>query len=479
MVHFDVRLTMIAVAACLVSFIHCGDRNPPDANVGPLPQVDLATVDPNLSERLSEKLAVLRAAPNDALANGEVGKLLHAYRLFELAAQFYQRAETLDPGDTRWPYYLGVIEASEGRYDEAIVRFQSALAIYPAFVPAKKRLARALLDDGKFDESLGIYSALLVSEPADAEIRTGIGKVQAALGNTQEAVAHLVRAVEILPNYGEAHYALALAYRDLGDEQRATEQFKRYEEDKLGAPFSEDPLMTAVNDLNRSARDYLRAGIEAQKEGRIREAIEHHVRALQLDADLHQAHAGLIVLYGLAGNSDAARRHYQQALTLNPNSVAVHYNYGRLCYDEENYKQADESFQRALEINPDDAFVNNNMGETKEQLGRIEDAIRYYRRAVANRPDYGHAHFNLGRTMMQQNRPEDAIREFRLALGEETFRTPTYLATLASAYTSVGRLSEAAETLELAREMAQRYEQNDMIEMINRDIKRLAAQSSR
>lgn len=474
----DVRFTVVAVFVALIALVDCSGRNPPPVEVGPLPQIDLSTLDPNLSERLAPKLAVLRANPEDVSSNGDVGKLLHAYRLFGLAAQFYQRAQILEPASLQWPYYLGVVWASDGLYDAAIVSFNSALAIEPAFTPAKMRLARTLLEAGKLDESLRIYKALLVNEPADPEIRNGLGRVHAALGNTEESVAHLTRAVELLPNYGEAHYALALAYRDLGDEESAADHLRRYEDDKLGVPISVDPLMAVVNNLNKGPREYLRAAIEAQKAGRIREAIEHNLQALRLDPDLHQAHAGLIVLYGLVGESASARRHYEKALELNPNSVAVHSNYGRLSYDEGNYNQANVSFQRALEINPNDAFVNNNMGETNEQLGRLDDAIRYYQRAIANRPDYGHAHFNLGRTMMQKERLDDAIREFRLALEEETFRTPTYLATLASAYTRLGKMSEAADTLELARRTAQRYGQDEMVQIINRDIRRLAAQSA-
>ncbi|MDA0204683.1 MAG: tetratricopeptide repeat protein [Acidobacteria bacterium] len=472
---FDVRLTAIAVSLCLATLIQCADRNPPAAAVGPLPEVDLSTLDPKLSDQLATKLAVVRANPKDVSANGEVAKLLHAYQQLELAVQFYQRAETLEPTGLRWPYYLGVIRASEGRYDEAIASFNSVLAMDPTNLPAEKRLARALLDDGKLDESLSSYKALLVYEPADPEIRRGIGGVHAALGNTEEAVAHLVRAVQILPNYGEAHYALALAYRDLGDEESAAAHFKRYEEDKFSAPSGVDPLMTAVRSLNRKAIEYLRAGVEAERAGRIPEAIAYNLQALELDPSLHQVHASLIVLYAIVGESDSSRLHYQKALALSPDSVVVHYNYGRFSYDKGDYKQASLSFQRALELNPEDAFTNNDMGQTIEQFGRLDEAIRYYRRAIANRPDYGHAHFNLGRTMMQKGRTAEAISEFRLALREETFRTPTYLVTLASAYISLGRMSEAAEMLDLARRMAQQYGQDDVVN----DINRLAARSAR
>lgn len=478
-VRFDVRWVTFAVFSCLIALVACADGNPPPGELDPLPQVDLSTLEPALSVPLSAQLAMLRLDPADASANGEAAKLLQAFRHPELALQFYRRARVLEPSSLQWPYYEGVIQASQGLYDEAIASFTSVLALAPGNLPAEKRRARALLDKGSLEESLRIYKALLVSAPSDPEIRNGIGKVHAALGNAEEAAAHLSRAVEILPNYGEAHYALALVYRDLGDEKRAAEHLRRYEEDQLGAPTGSDPLMASVNSLNSSAVDYLKAGVEAQKAGRIREAIGYNLKALELDPNLHQAYAGLIVLYGLVGDFDTARLHYEKALALNPNSVAVHYNYGRLLYDEGSYRQAREAFQRALELNPDDAFTNNAMGEASEQLGRAEDAARYYRRAVANRPDFDQAHFNLGRTMMQAGRLEEAVGELELSLREETFRTPTFLATLASAYAVLGRLPEAAQTFALARQMAQRYGQDELVRTIDGSVRRLSARAAR
>ena len=471
----DVRFIAVAVFVALIALIHCGGGDPPEAAIGPLPLVDLSTLDPDLADRLTKSISNLRSEPENALFNGEVAMMLHAYQQFELAVQFYQRAQALEPAGLQWPYYLGVIHASQGRYGEAIVSFNSGLEIAPAFVPAKKRLARALLNQEKLDESLRIYRALVANEPDDPEIRNGLGRVHAALGNSEDAVIHLARAVEIQPNYGEAHYALALAYRDLGDEENSANHLQRYEADKFSAPTGSDLLMTALSSLNISAVEYLKAGVEAEEAGRIPEAIDLHLRALQLDLTLHPAHVNLVLLYATNGESDSAKFHYEKALALNPNSVALHYYYGMLAFDGGKYDQAAVSFQRALEINPDYAFANHDLGQLHEQAGRLDDAIRYYRRAVGNRPDYGLAHFNLGRTMMKKDRLGDAIREFQLSLREETSLTPICLATLASAYARLGKMSEAADTFKLARQAAERYGQAALAEEIDNEINQLAA----
>ena len=103
-VRSDVRFTAVAVFVALIALVHCGDRNPPSVEVGPLPQVDLSTLDPDLADRLTKSITNLRAEPENAAFNGDVAMMLHAYQQFELAVQFYQRAQTLEPASLRWRY---------------------------------------------------------------------------------------------------------------------------------------------------------------------------------------------------------------------------------------------------------------------------------------------------------------------------------------------------------------------------------------
>ena len=469
-----VLVILVAGLICL-GLSQCSSDKQQSTEVGPLPDVDFSTLDADLADRLNSAFAILRSRPDDASFNGEAAMMLHAYQQFGLAETFYKRAQTLEPSSLRWPYYMGVIATRAGRHDDAVTSFDGSLAIDPTFLPARKRKARSLLELERLDDSLAIYDELVKESPDDAEIRNGLGKVHAALGNSEDAVIHLARAVKAAPNFGEAHYALALAYRDLGDEKQSQLHLERYENDKYGGPSGMDPLMAAVSRLNISAVEYLKAGVEARDAGRMPEAIGLHLRALQVDPQLQQAHINLIVLYGGSDTPESAEFHYQRGLALNPNSAELHYNYGVLAYDQGNFSQATAAFQRALEINPDYAAANNNMGQMHEQQGRLDDAIRFYRRAVANRPDYGLAHYHLGRMMMLKNRPADAVRELRLALREETAQTPTFLVTLGAVYQTLGDDAEASRTFGLARRMAEHYGQTSLVEQIDNEISKMAS----
>ena len=67
------------------------------------------------------------------------------------------------------------------------------------------------------------------------------------------AVKSYSRAVELSPHFGAAHYALAMAYRTLGDCERAETHLVRHREYQGRRPPFDDPL---------------RERIEAQKTGR-------------------------------------------------------------------------------------------------------------------------------------------------------------------------------------------------------------------
>jgi tetratricopeptide (TPR) repeat protein len=64
-------------------------------------------------------------------AYGELGKLLMATTYFEAAEACYLNAETLAPGDVRWPYYLGHLYKARGPLAKSIASFEKALQMRP------------------------------------------------------------------------------------------------------------------------------------------------------------------------------------------------------------------------------------------------------------------------------------------------------------------------------------------------------------
>ena len=134
-----------------------------------------------------------------------------------------------------------------------------------------------LADRGQIDEAMAHYRKALEIKPDYAEAHNNLGIALAGRGRIDEAIAHYRKALEIKPNYAEAHNNLGIAL----------------------------------------------AGC-----GRIDEAIAHYQKALEIKPDYAEAHNNLGVALADRGRIDEAIAHYQKALEIKPDYAEAHNNLG-------------------------------------------------------------------------------------------------------------------------------------------------------
>src|SRR5262245_32927351 len=276
-----------------------------------LPQLSLQSFAPPIRQQIQEAYDAVRSNPQDAASNGRLGMLLHAYQQNEAAAVCFKRARALDASEFKWLYYLGTVQAALGGHLEAVLTLREAVQRNPDCVPAQLRLAESMLAAAQTDESQQIYAAVLQKHPEAALAHYGMGRVKSARGEPMAAVDHYRKACEITSNFGASHYALALAYRDLGEKAKAQEHLSLYQKDKLGWPSEDNPLSDAIKELSAGAHHFLKKGVALEAAGQIEQAIAEHEQALKIDPKLEQAHVNLISLYGRSGQPGKAEEHYR------------------------------------------------------------------------------------------------------------------------------------------------------------------------
>src|SRR5437762_12108029 len=161
--------------------------------------------------------------------------VLHTYGLLQEAAVCYRRAGQLEPNVLQWAYYLGVVEADQGKCDGAASTLRFALHIDPDSLPAKLRLANCLLASAEWDTSGRLYAEIVEQHPDNADSYYGLGRVRASRRDLAGAAEAYHKATELFSDFGAAHYALALTYRALGKADQASEQLRfRSEERRVG-----------------------------------------------------------------------------------------------------------------------------------------------------------------------------------------------------------------------------------------------------
>jgi len=445
------------------------------STVPELPRLTLDSFSPGIKEQIEEAYSFAQSHAEDAGASGRLGMVLQTYGLLQEAGICYRRAMQLERNSFQWTYYLGSVEADQGRCDSATSTLRLALRIDPNYAPAKLRLANCMLASADWDASGKLYTEIVEQYPDKADAYYGLGRVRAARRDLPGAREAYRKATELFPDFGAAHYALALTYRRLGRADQAEEQLRLYEKNKTGVPPSGDPLLADVRALNHSATYQVQYGVELERQGKLEESAAAHEKALEIDPNLVQAHINLIELYGRLGQFEKAEEHYRASVRIEPGSAESYYNYGVLLLSAEKYSQAEEAFRKTIEINPFHAGAHNNLGYLLERQSNFSEAEAEYRKAIEDKPSDRQAHFNLGRILVNQKNFREGILELRKTIEPEDENTPRFVYALGAAFARSGDRENALRYIRQAREGAAARGQSTLLASIERDLHTLEA----
>jgi tetratricopeptide (TPR) repeat protein len=438
----------------------------------PLPSLALDSYPDAAKGAIARAYESARRAPDDGQAAGQLGRVLHAWEQWEAARAAYTRAAALATQAHEWPYLNALVLQRLARPDLAVAALRETLARAPSYLPARLKLAEALLDAGDIEESARRFAELTDPSCAPA-VQFGLGTIAAREGRHAEAVSHLERAVALFPEFGAAHYALARSYRALGRLEQAGTALAKHAEFGARWPAIADPVALTVSTLREDPGALLQRGVKQADAGDVAAAIASHEAALALNPSFAQAHANLIPLYGRTRNWTKAEEHYRAVVTLAVNVADAHYDYGVLLGMQERWDPAAEAYRKALELNPQHAQARNNLGQILERQGRIADAAAEYRLAVESQPTLRIARFNLGRMLIAQGQHEAAATELSQLTEPRDAEAPRYLFALATAHVYAGRRLEAIKWATEAKALAERFGDAALAAAIEKDLARI------
>lgn len=438
-----------------------------------LPVVDVAALPGAAGRAIGEAYADARAHPADVHAVGRLAITLHAWEQWDAAAGAYEAARRLAPGERQWWYLAGLLETARGRHGDALPLFERAAALAPGVAAGRLRVAEARLETGDFKGSEPLLLALAREPATAAPAAYGLGRVAMARDDYAGAIIQFERAAAIFPDFGAAHYALALAYRRLGRTGDAVKALERQQKCLACWPAVADPVAALIPAAREDAAAVMKRGIQLASEGDVQRAIEAHERALALAPALVQARVNLITLYGRAGKWADAETQYRQVITAGKNIGEAHANYAQVLLAQRRAADAVPIFRDALASSPGDGAARNGLGLALEMTGDGAGALAAYEHAVADAPTLRVARFNYGRALVAAGRAQDAIAEFGKLLEPEDEETPRYLFALSAARVRAGDIQGGRSQAMDALAMARRYGQTDLAATIERDLEGL------
>jgi Flp pilus assembly protein TadD len=225
--------------------------------------------------------------------------------------------------------------AMRGDWMAALFQYNRALSL-----AAKKdkyrlrtKMAEACLRDRQFVQAGVIFKELSKKKPQDAEQHQGMGLAYLGQGLDQEALASLLKAVEMDPSLWRAHSGLGILYN---------------------------------------------------KDRQPKKAIASFLAATKLQPNAPSLFNNLGMSYFIAGDLKRAEKAFTRAVRLNPNFKLAHNNLGMVMMRQGRLREAQEHFETATSRSQ----ALNNIGVLLAWQGKTKKAAEQFKEAIDSMPRF-------------------------------------------------------------------------------------------
>jgi tetratricopeptide (TPR) repeat protein len=414
-------LTPILAAApifALVAGLACSRRAQEPASLRPISQPDLARASESVKAQLQDAYASLTLTTEDRDANtpprsdayGRLGMLLMAAAFLDEAEACFLNAESLAPGELRWPYYLGHLYKAKGETDKSAAAFERALEATPDDPTTLVWLGDAYLDQGRPDAAIRVLERALARQPQSAAALFRLARASLAKNESARAIGQLEQALALDRNAAPViHYQLSVAYRQLGDLAQADRHVRQRGPGEVRPP---DPLMQELESLLESAIAYEVRGARA------------------LDAR----------------DWPVAAADFRKGIALAPNEPSLHHKLGTALFLSGDARAAREEFEAALRLSPAFVKAHYSLGVLLGSSGHPDQAIAHLSAAVKQDPTYVDARLRLADMLRMNGQPAEAIAHYREAANLDARVIDAPLGTV-MALVTLGRYAEARDRL--------------------------------
>jgi tetratricopeptide (TPR) repeat protein len=310
---------------------------------------------------VGQSSAALNPQRQQALALEQQGNNSEA----EAAWLVYQKAHPSDPE----PYaHLGLLEARQEQYKEAVTYYRKAFALNPSLPGLRLNLGLSLFKGGELKQSIQEFKPLLKTLPPaspDAQRLTILlGMAHYGLGEYADAATYLQKAVAA--DSQNLSLRLTLAHSCLWSKQYQCVMDDYHEILILNAESAEADMLAG------EALDELK-------------------------------------------DRPGAIKQFRAAIKANPNELDAHFGLGYLLWTQRQYVEAATEFQAEIANNPTQYQSQLYLADTEMQLDHPELALPLLEKVEQESPNLSLAHLDLGILYTDVGRNEDALREMQQA----------------------------------------------------------------
>jgi tetratricopeptide (TPR) repeat protein len=298
------------------------------------------------------------------------------------------------------PYaHLGLLEARQEHYKEAVPLYRKALAMNPAMPGLRMNLGLALFKGGELKQAILEFKPLLKNQPPSSpqglRLNTLIGMAHYGLGKYVAAAPYLKQAA--------AHDAqnlplrLALAHSCLWAKQYQCVLDTYHEILTLNAESAEADMLAgeALDEMKDTTG-----------------AIQQFRAAVKANPQEPDAHYGLGYLLWIQKQYAEAVSEFHAELANNPNHVGAMLYLADTDIQISQIENAGPLLEKVVKLNPALALGHLDLGIVLAQAGRKQDAVREMKEAARLDPDDVNVHWRLGRLYRSMGKKDEAKAEF-------------------------------------------------------------------
>ena len=338
-------------------------------------------------------------------AYGALGNLLLAAEYIDAAEVCYLKAQALAPAESQWPYYLGHVYRTRGELAAAAQSFERAVALSPDEVATLVWLGQVRLEQGRPEEAEPLFAKAAARQPRAVAALVGQGRAALARREFARAADILEQALSIDARASMVHYALALAYRGMGNIERAEAHLRQRGGVEIGPP---DPLMQELTGLLHSAVAYENSGIRALDGGDWASAAVAFRKGLELAPDSASLHHRLGTALSLSGDTQGAFAQFQEAVRRSPDYAPAQYSLGVLLASAGRQAEAIERFSAAVRHDPGYVEARLQLAELLQRTGRPGASLPHYAQVIASDPRAAAARFGYAMALIRLKRFAEA-----------------------------------------------------------------------
>ena len=281
---------------------------------------------------------------------------------------------------------MGELLYREGRYTDALARFEAGVQADPEGVAAKIGAAKTKIALERLQEAKEQLKKLRDARPTDIEVVYWLGRAEEALGDKTAAERSYTDAIALGPSKPEVVQAYVALSQLLASQGRPADARAKLAEAKTALPPSA-AIYHAIGDVELVS-------------GRYDEARVEYEAALKSDPEDIASRFKLGVTFRRMNKFDESQAEFDKVAEQDKEYPGLALERGLLFEASNRTREALEFYQQALAKAPDDPDMMLRVGSAEVVAGQASQAEEVLRKVIVKRPNSAEVNHYLGRALL-------------------------------------------------------------------------------